>query len=102
MGQEEVKKILEKAKGGWLLSREIAKKAKISLGSVQASLQRMIKWGEVESKKAREVIKDKTRITGNHPSLAYRLKERTDIRKLIRFRRTRTKKPKKPFKVIRK
>lgn len=76
MGQEEVKNILEKTKG-WLLSREIANRAKISLGSVQASLQRMIKWGEVEARKAKEVIKDKKRVDGRHPSLAYRLKERT-------------------------
>ena len=75
MGQEEVKKVLEKYKG-WLLSREIAMKAKVSLGSVQSSLQRMIKWGEVEAKKAREVIKDKARISGNHPSIAYRLRSR--------------------------
>ncbi|MBS3117300.1 hypothetical protein J4430_00245 [Candidatus Woesearchaeota archaeon] len=74
MGQEEVKNILERARG-WLLSREIANLAKISLGSVQSSLQRMIKWGEVEARKAREVIKDKNRIRSNHPSFAYRLKD---------------------------
>lgn len=74
MGQEEVKNILEKTRG-WLLSREIASLAKISLGSVQSSLQRMIKWGEVEARKAREVIKDGSRITSNHPGIAYRLRD---------------------------
>ena len=74
MGQEEVKNVLEKAKD-WLLSREIAQKARISLGSVQASLQRMIKWGEVETRKAREVIQDQSRIKSNSAGIAYRLKE---------------------------
>jgi len=77
MGQEEVKNVLEKAKD-WLLSREIAQKARISLGSVQASLQRMIKWGEVETRKAREVIQDQSRIKSNSAGIAYRLKEFSD------------------------
>ena len=88
MGQEEVKNILEKTKD-WLLSREIANKAKISLGSVQASLQRMIKWGEVEAKKARDVIKDKSRITSNHPSMAYRLRD-VPLKSIKKFRERRS------------
>ncbi|GEM_PF-3563689 len=74
MGQEEVKNILKKTKG-WLLSREIAGMAKLSLSSVQSNLQRMIKWGEIEVRKAREVISDDSRVSRNHPGYAYRLKE---------------------------
>ncbi|MAF35919.1 hypothetical protein CL622_02255 [archaeon] len=66
MGQAEVEKILND-NGGWLLSKEIAQKAKISLGSVQASLQRMIKYGEVLKKKV--VLKE-----AQKPSYAYKLK----------------------------
>jgi|TARA_B100002003_G_C13617579_1_gene317052 hypothetical protein len=87
MGQEEVKNVLEKAKD-WLLSREIAHKAKISLGSVQASLQRMIKWGEVETRKAREVIQDQTRIKSNSAGIAYRLRESGEERTTKIFKKT--------------
>lgn len=66
MGQAEVEKIL-RTEGDWLLSKEIAKKARISLGSVQASLQRMIKYGEVVKKKV--VLKE-----AQKPSYAYKLK----------------------------
>ncbi len=74
MGQEEVKNILKKTKD-WLLSREIAEMAKLSLSSVQSNLQRMIKWGEIEVRKAREVINDDSRVSRNHPGYAYRLRE---------------------------
>ncbi len=72
MGQEEIKNILEKRRE-WLLSREIAAKAQLSIGSVQASLARMIKFGEVEVRPAKEVIKDNTRIKSVYPGYAYRL-----------------------------
>ena len=95
MGQEEVKNVLEKAKD-WLLSREIAQKARISLGSVQASLQRMIKWGEVETRKAREVIKDQSRIKSNSAGIAYRLKDFSDEprtgTKILKFKKRKSKK----------
>ena len=68
MGQAEVERIL-RDNGGWLLSKEIAKKARISLGSVQASLQRMIKYGEVEKKKV--VLQG-----AQKPSYAYKLRRR--------------------------
>ncbi len=72
MGQAEIKDILEQSKE-WLLSREIAELANLSIGSVQASLARMIKFKEVQVKPAKEVITDKARIKSVYPGYAYRL-----------------------------
>ncbi|MBS3159929.1 hypothetical protein J4436_04015 [Candidatus Woesearchaeota archaeon] len=74
MGQAEIKDVLEKTKK-WMLSREIAELAGLSLGSVQAGLSRMIKFGEVESRPARDVILDKTRLKSLCPAMAYKLRE---------------------------
>ena len=72
MGQAEIKDVLEKT-DKWMLSCEIAEMAGLSLGSVQAGLSRMIKFSEVESRPAKEVIKDKSRLKSLCPAMAYRL-----------------------------
>ncbi len=72
MGQEEIKQILLETRE-WLLSREIAERANLSIGSVQASLARMIKFKEVQVRPAKEVIKDRDRIRSVYPGNAYRL-----------------------------
>lgn len=72
MGQAEIVEALEDGK--WWLSREITKKVNVSLGSVQASLRRMIEHGEVEIGDARKVIKEKERLKSRHFVYAYKLK----------------------------
>ena len=72
MGQEDIVKALKDGK--WWLSREITTKVEVSLGSVQASLRRMIEHGEVEVGDARKVITNKERLKSRHFVYAYRLK----------------------------
>lgn len=72
MGQAEIVTALRD--GRWRLSREITEMVDVSLGSVQASLRRMIEHGEVEVGDARKVIKDKARLKSRHFVYAYRLK----------------------------
>ena len=64
MGQAEIVQALKDKK--WWLSREITEKVDVSLGSVQASLRRMIEHGEVEVGDARKVIRDKERLKSRH------------------------------------
>ena len=71
MGQAEIVEALKD--GRWMLSREITERVNVSLGSVQASLRRMIEHGEVECKDARKVIKDEERLRSRHFVYAYRL-----------------------------
>lgn len=72
MGQAEIVTALRD--GRWRLSREITEMVDVSLGSVQASLRRMIEHGEVEVGDARKVIKDRRRLKSRHFVYAYRLK----------------------------
>lgn len=72
MGQAEIVQALKDGK--WRLSREITEEVDVSLGSVQASLRRMIEHGEVEVGDARKVIRDKARLKSRHFVYAYRLK----------------------------
>jgi len=75
MGQQDVKKVLKK-EGTWLISNEIAKKAGYSLKSIQSSLRRLVKWGQIEKKPASKVIGDKKRLKDRSFSgYAYKLKE---------------------------
>ncbi len=72
MGQAEIVEALKDGK--WWLSREITSRVNVSLGSVQASLRRMIEHGEVEVGDARKVIRNKARLKSRHFVYAYRLK----------------------------
>jgi len=72
MGQAEIVEALKDGK--WWLSREITERVNVSLGSVQASLRRMIEHGEVEIGDARKVIREKERLKSRHFVYAYRLK----------------------------
>jgi len=75
MGQQEVKKVLKK-EGTWLISNEIARKAGYSLKSIQSSLRRLVKWGQIEKKPASKVINDKDRLKERSFSgYAYKIKE---------------------------
>lgn len=75
MGQEEVKKVLEKERG-WLISNEIAKKAGYSLKSIQSSLRRLVKWRQIEKKPASKVIGDEKRLKDrSFAGYAYKIKE---------------------------
>ena len=71
MGQAEIVEALKDGK--WWLSREITERVNVSLGSVQASLRRMIMHNEVEIGDARKVIKDTERLKSRHFVYAYRL-----------------------------
>src|SRR3989338_10614334 len=75
MGQQDVKKVLEK-EGNWLISNEIAKKAGYSLKSIQSSLRRLVKWGHVEKQPASKVIEDEKRLKDrSFAGYAYKIKE---------------------------
>ena len=75
MGQEEVKKELKKS-GSWLLSNEIAKSTGQSLKSIQSSLRRLVKWGEVKKEPASRVIQDPTRLKEKSFAVyAYKIKD---------------------------
>ena len=75
MGQEEVKKALKK-KGSWLMSNEIAKATGNSLKSIQSSLRRLVKWGEVKKEPASKVIQDGKRLKEKSFSgYAYKIKD---------------------------
>ena len=75
MGQEEVKKELKK-KGSWLMSNEIAKSTGNSLKSIQSSLRRLVKWGEVKKEPATKVIQDKSRLKDkSFAGYAYKVKQ---------------------------
>jgi phosphoglycerate kinase len=75
MGQEEVKKTLKKS-GSWLLSNEIAKASGQSLKSIQSSLRRLVKWGEVKKEPASKVIQDNTRLKEkSFAGYAYKIKD---------------------------
>ena len=75
MGQEEVKKAL-KRKGSWLMSNEIAKATGNSLKSIQSSLRRLVKWGEVKKEPASKVIQDGKRLKEKSFSgYAYKIKD---------------------------
>jgi len=59
----------------WSLDKEIAK-AGYSLKSIQSSLRRLVKWGQIEKKPASKVIDDKKRLKDRSFSgYAYKLKE---------------------------
>ena len=75
MGQEEVKKELKKS-GSWLLSNEIAKATGQSLKSIQSSLRRLVKWGEVKKEPASRVIQDSNRLKEkSFAGYAYKIKD---------------------------
>ena len=75
MGQEEVKKELKKS-GSWLLSNEIAKATGNSLKSIQSSLRRLVKWGEVKKESASKVIQDPNRLKEkSFAGYAYKIKD---------------------------
>lgn len=75
MGQEEVKKELKKS-GSWLLSNEIAKSTGNSLKSIQSSLRRLVKWGEVKKEPASKVIQDPNRLKEkSFAGYAYKIKD---------------------------
>lgn len=75
MGQEEVKKALKKS-GSWLLSNEIAKATGQSLKSIQSSLRRLVKWGEVKKEPAAKVIQDPKRLKEkSFAGYAYKIKD---------------------------
>ncbi|MBI2508336.1 phosphoglycerate kinase [Candidatus Woesearchaeota archaeon] len=75
MGQEEVKKELKKS-GSWLLSNEIAKSTGQSLKSIQSSLRRLVKWGEVKKEPASKVIQDPNRLKEkSFAGYAYKIKD---------------------------
>ncbi len=75
MGQEEVKKELKKS-GSWLLSNEIAKATGQSLKSIQSSLRRLVKWGEVKKEPASRVIQDPNRLKEkSFAGYAYKIKD---------------------------
>ncbi|MBI2105774.1 phosphoglycerate kinase [Candidatus Woesearchaeota archaeon] len=75
MGQEEVKKALKKS-NSWLLSNEIAKATGNSLKSIQSSLRRLVKWGEVKKEPASKVIQDSTRLKEkSFAGYAYKIKD---------------------------
>ncbi|MEK6856684.1 MAG: phosphoglycerate kinase [Nanoarchaeota archaeon] len=75
MGQEEVKKELKKS-GSWLLSNEIAKSTGQSLKSIQSSLRRLVKWGEVKKEPASRVIQDPNRLKEkSFAGYAYKIKD---------------------------
>ena len=75
MGQEEVKKELKKS-GSWLLSNEIAKATGNSLKSIQSSLRRLVKWGEVKKEPASKVIQDSNRLKEkSFAGYAYKIKD---------------------------
>src|SRR3989344_3329549 len=75
MGQEEVKKELKKS-GSWLLSNEIAKSTGQSLKSIQSSLRRLVKWGEVKKEPASRVIQDPSRLKEkSFAGYAYKIKD---------------------------
>jgi len=75
MGQEEVKKAL-KRKGSWLMSNEIAKSTGNSLKSIQSSLRRLVKWGEIKKEPASKVIQDEKRLKEKSFSgFAYKIKD---------------------------
>jgi len=82
MGQEDVKTVLKKS-GKWLISNEIAKKAGYSMKSIQSSLRRLVKWGEVKKIEASKVIHDEDRLKNrSFAGYAYKIK---DIRTLDDF-----------------
>ncbi len=75
MGQEEVKKELKKS-GSWLMSNEIAKATGQSLKSIQSSLRRLVKWGEVKKEPASKVIQDPSRLKEkSFAGYAYKIKD---------------------------
>ncbi len=75
MGQQDVKKVLKK-EGTWLISNEIAKKAGYSLKSIQSSLRRLVKWGQIEKQPASKVIDNEKRLKDrSFAGYAYRIKE---------------------------
>tara|TARA_Y100000310_G_C20699639_1_gene828526 strand:+ start:5149 stop:6540 length:1392 start_codon:yes stop_codon:yes gene_type:complete len=75
MGQEEVKKALKKS-GSWLLSNEIAKASGSSLKSIQSSLRRLVKWGEIKKEPASKVIKGSGRLKEkSFAGFAYKIKD---------------------------
>ena len=75
MGQEEVKKALKKS-GSWLLSNEIAKATGSSLKSIQSSLRRLVKWGEIKKEPASRVIQGPGRLKEkSFAGFAYKIKD---------------------------
>ncbi len=75
MGQQDVKQVLKKS-GKWLISNEIAKKAGYSMKSIQSSLRRLVKWGEVKKKEASKVIHEEDRLKNrSFAGYAYKIKD---------------------------
>ena len=82
MGQQDVKQVLKKS-NKWLISNEIAKKAGYSMKSIQSSLRRLVKWGEVKKVEASKVIHDESRLKDrSFAGYAYKIK---DLRTLDNF-----------------
>jgi len=82
MGQQDVKQVLKKS-NKWLISNEIAKKAGYSMKSIQSSLRRLVKWGEVKKVEASKVIQDESRLKDrSFAGYAYKIK---DLRTLDNF-----------------